>query len=90
MVGEPRAKVIPLHSNSGRSSAQRRASQRNDSARRHPSLLTDPDDRASAEQIAAVVREIDQHRNGAAGGSPVEDTPNELARAISGIAEFVT
>ena len=90
MVGEPKAKVIPLHSNSGRSSAQRRASQRNDSARRHPSLLTDPDDRASAEQIAAVVREIDQHRNGAAGGSPVEDTPNELARAISGIAEFVT
>ncbi len=89
MAGEPRAKVIPLHSNSGRSAAQRRASQRADSARRHPSLLADPDGRASAEQMAAVVREIDQHRNGAA-ETAADDTPNELARVISGIAEFVT
>ncbi|MGK2867900.1 MAG: lysophospholipid acyltransferase family protein, partial [Mycobacterium sp.] len=69
-------------------SAQRRAAQRADSARRHPSLLADPDDRASAEQMAAVVREIDQHRSGAA--EPGEDTPNEWSKAISGLAEFVT
>lgn len=90
MVGEPKAKVIPLHSISDRSSAQRRAAQRAESARRHPSLLTDSDERASAEQIAAVVREIDQHRNGVPGGPPAENAPTELARAISGIAEFVT
>jgi 1-acyl-sn-glycerol-3-phosphate acyltransferase len=88
VAGDSKAKVIPLHSNSSRSSAQRRAAQRADSARRHPSLLADPADRASAEQIAAVVREIDQHRTG--GGAPVAETPNELAKAVSGIAEFVT
>ncbi|MGE2717377.1 lysophospholipid acyltransferase family protein [Mycolicibacterium litorale] len=88
MSGESKAKVIPLHGNSGRS-ATRRAAQRSDSARRHPSLLSDPGSRASAEQIAAVVREIDQHRGGAAGGPPVADTPTELAKRISAVADFV-
>jgi 1-acyl-sn-glycerol-3-phosphate acyltransferase len=81
VAGESKAKVISLHSNSNRSSAQRRA----DSARRHPSLLADP---APSEQIAAVVREIDQHRNAAINAG--RDTPNDWARAVSGIAEFVT
>nr|WP_313775314.1 lysophospholipid acyltransferase family protein [Mycobacterium sp.] len=81
MAGETKAKVISLHSNSNRSSAKRRA----DSARRHPSLLADP---ASAEQIGAVVGEIDPHRNGAINAG--KDTPNDWARAVSGIAEFVT
>ena len=58
MAGESKAKVIPLRANSGRTTSARRAAQRADSARRHPSLLTDPDGRASAEDIAAVVREI--------------------------------
>ena len=72
MAGESKAKVIPLHSNSGRSTAARRAAaQRVDGARRHPSLLADPNNHASAEQIAAVVREIDQHR-GAAAGMPAK------------------
>ncbi|MEN4478094.1 lysophospholipid acyltransferase family protein [Mycolicibacterium cosmeticum] len=87
MAGESKAKVIPLHSNSGRSAAaQRRAAQRADSVRRHPSLLTDPGTRASAEQIAAVVREIDQHRGAGAGDE--QDTPNELCKAITAIADF--
>jgi 1-acyl-sn-glycerol-3-phosphate acyltransferase len=85
--GESKAKVIPLHGNSGRS-ASRRAAQRSDSARRHPSLLADPGSRASADQIAAVVREIDQHR-GAAGGSPVADTPTDLAKRVAGVADFI-
>lgn len=88
MPGEPKAKVIPLHGNSGRA-ASRRAAQRTDSARRHPSLLADPDGRASAEQIAAVVREMDQHRGGATGYAPVEETPTELAKRIAAVAEFV-
>ncbi|ORB31322.1 lysophospholipid acyltransferase family protein [Mycolicibacterium parafortuitum] len=90
MPGEPRAKVIPLHGNSGRSAASRRsAAQRADSASRHPSLLTDQGTRASAEQIAAVVREIDQHRGPGAGAGFDEQEPNELAQRIAGIAEFV-
>ncbi len=88
MAGESKAKVIPLHSNSGRSSAQRRAAARADGARRHPSLIEDPGNRASAEQIAAVVREID-HRRGAVGGAPVDEGPNELAQRIAAVAEFV-
>ncbi|TFV61346.1 acyltransferase family protein [Mycobacterium sp. PS03-16] len=89
MSGESKAKVIPLHGNSGRNAAARRAAQRSDSARRHPSLLSDPGGRASAEQIAAVVREIDQRRGGPAGAPPVEETPTELARRIAAVAEFV-
>jgi 1-acyl-sn-glycerol-3-phosphate acyltransferase len=90
VAGEPKAKVIPLHTNSGRTSAARRAAAaRADSSRRHPSLLADGGSRASAEQIAAVVREIDQRRSGAAGTSTVEETPNELALKIAAVAEFV-
>jgi 1-acyl-sn-glycerol-3-phosphate acyltransferase len=90
VAGEPKAKVIPLHSNSSRSSAARRASAaRAEGSRRHPSLLTDSGGRASAEQIAAVVREIDQRR-GAVGGTPtVEETPTELAKRIATVAEFI-
>jgi 1-acyl-sn-glycerol-3-phosphate acyltransferase len=89
VAGESKAKVIPLHSNSSRASAQRRAAARADGTRRHPSLLEDPGTRASAEQIAAVVREID-HRRGAAGGAPVDDEgPNELAQRIAAVAGFV-
>lgn len=89
VAGESKAKVIPLHSNPSRAAAQRRAVQRADVARRHPSLLSDPDARASAEQIAAVVREIDQHRSAAGGPVAADETPTELARRIAGIAEFV-
>jgi 1-acyl-sn-glycerol-3-phosphate acyltransferase len=90
VAGEPKAKVIPLHSNSGRSSAQRRAAAaRTESSRRHPSLLTDNGGRASAEQIAAVVREIDQRRNAVAGTPTVEETPTELAKRIAAVAEFI-
>ena len=74
VAGESKAKVIPLHSNSGRSSAQRRAAAaRAESSRRHPSVLTDTGGRASAEQIAAVVREIDQRRGAVAGTPTAED-----------------
>jgi 1-acyl-sn-glycerol-3-phosphate acyltransferase len=89
VAGESKAKVIPLHSNSGRSSAQRRAAARADGARRHPSLLEDPGTRASADQIAAVVREIDHRRSAAGGGPTADDGPNELAQRIAGVAEFV-
>lgn len=44
---------------------------------------------ASAEQIAAVVREIDQHRGGATGTPTADETPNELAKRIAAVAEFV-
>ena len=88
MAGESKAKVIPLHSNSGRS-AQRRSAARAESARRHPSLLEDPGTRASAEQIAAVVREIDDRRSSANGESAADDGPNELAQRVAAVAEFL-
>ncbi len=89
MGGESKAKVIPLHSNSSRASAQKRAAARADGARRHPSLLEDPGTRASAEQMAAVVREIDHRRGGAGGAAVVDAGPNELAQNIAAVAEFV-
>ena len=89
MVGEPRAKVIPLHANPSRAAAQRRAGQLGDAARRHPSLLSEPDSRASAEDIAAVVREINTRRG--ATGLPVEpvEEPSELAKRVAGAAAFL-
>ncbi|CAN5862484.1 lysophospholipid acyltransferase family protein [soil metagenome] len=88
MAGESKAKVIPLHGNSTRAAAARRAGQRADAARRHPSLLSDSDVRASPEQIAAVVREIDQHRTAASVPFSVDEDPNELALKIAAVAEF--
>lgn len=87
MAGEPKAKVIPLHATPGRSGAQRRSPLRADGSRRHPSLLTDPDDRASAEDIAAVVREIDARRT-AVGAPEAAPEPNELAKWVSGASAF--
>ena len=87
MSGEPKAKVIPLHGNSGRA-AQRRAAERADAARRHPSLLSGPG--GGAEDIAAVVREIDAHRSAAQGGaSEKPEEPNELARRVVAVADFM-
>src|SRR5882762_449778 len=91
VAGESKAKVIPLHSNSGgrTAAARRAAAQRAESSRRHPSVLSDSGGRASAEQIAAVVREID-HRRGAVAGMPTaENTPSELSKRIGSVAEFV-
>jgi 1-acyl-sn-glycerol-3-phosphate acyltransferase len=89
VAGEPKAKVIPLHANPGRAPAQRRTGQRAEGARRHPSLLSDAGDRASAEDMAAVVREMDAHRTAASGTSDKPQEPNELARRIGAVADFV-
>src|ERR1700678_755517 len=89
MAGDSKAKVIPLHGSSGRAAAQRRAGQRTQTSRQHPSLLSEPDTRASADEIAAVVREIDQHRRGAAGRSGGEQPNNELAKKVSAVADFL-
>jgi hypothetical protein len=89
MAGDSKAKVIPLHGNSGRAAAQRRAGQRTQASRQHPSLLSEPGTQASAEQIAAVVREIDHHRRAAGAGSEAEQPNNELAQKVSSIADFL-
>ena len=88
MAGEPKAKVIPLHANPGRGGAQRRAGQRTD-ARRHPSLLSDAEGRASAEDIEAVVREIDARRKAVSDPTETSDEPNELTLRVAAVAEFV-
>jgi 1-acyl-sn-glycerol-3-phosphate acyltransferase len=51
-------------------------------------LLSDPRGRASAEQIAAVVREIDEHRRTAAGTSASDAPLNELAQRVASVAGF--
>jgi 1-acyl-sn-glycerol-3-phosphate acyltransferase len=89
VAGEPKAKVIPLHGDPARVAAQRRAGQRADAARRHPSLLSEPGGRASAKEVAAVVREMDAHRAPASGPAETSTEPNELARRIGAVAEFV-
>jgi len=89
VAGDSRANVIPLHSNRGRVAARKRADQRAETARQHPSLLSDPRGRASAEQIAAVVREIDDRRRAAAGTSGAVEAPlNELAQRVASVAGF--
>ncbi|WIM87329.1 lysophospholipid acyltransferase family protein [Candidatus Mycobacterium wuenschmannii] len=85
MASDSKAKVIPLHGNSSRAAAQRRAGSRTQATRQHPSLLSEPDSRASADEIAAVVREIDQHRRGA----EAEQSGNELVQKVSAVADFL-
>jgi 1-acyl-sn-glycerol-3-phosphate acyltransferase len=89
MAGDSKAKVIPLHTNTSRAAAQRRAGQRTQASHQHPSLLSEPGTRASADQIAAVVREIDQHRRAAGGKSDAHESSNELAHKVSAVAEFL-
>jgi 1-acyl-sn-glycerol-3-phosphate acyltransferase len=89
VAGEPKAKVIPLHSNSGRSSAQRRAVAARAESSRHPSVVTNAGGRASAEQIAAVVREIDRRRGAVAGTPTAEETPSEAVKRLAAVAEFI-
>jgi 1-acyl-sn-glycerol-3-phosphate acyltransferase len=87
VAGEPKAKVIPLHGDPARVAAQRRASQRADAVRRHPSLLSNSG--SPAEDIAAVVHEMDTARAAASGTPETPEEPNDLARRIGAIADFV-
>lgn len=52
-------------------------------------MLSDPAGRASAEQIAAVVREIDEHRRAAGAASSADEPLNDLAQRVAGLAEFL-
>ena len=89
VTGESRANVIPLHTNRGRVAARRKAGQRAEASRQHPSLLSDPGGRASAEQIAAVVREIDDHRRGGVSPSSPDAPLNDLAQNVAAVAGFL-
>jgi 1-acyl-sn-glycerol-3-phosphate acyltransferase len=51
--------------------------------------MTDPGTTASAEQMAAVVREIDQRRFAADGAQQADEGPNELSQRIASVADFV-
>lgn len=77
MAGE-KAKVIPLHPDSGRVGA--RGAQRSGSSRRHPSAGASA---TGAEgQIEAVIREFDQRRAADSG-------PGDLVARIAGLADFL-
>lgn len=77
MAGE-KAKVIPLHPDSGRVGA--RGAQRSGSSRRHPSA--GPSASGAEEQIEAVIREFDQRRAADSG-------PGDLVARIAGLADFL-
>lgn len=83
MAIESDANVIPLHSNSSRIAVSRRNALRAEAARRHPSLLADPD-REPADGLTAVVHEF-----GAPRTDDAADEPNELGRRIGALAEFL-
>lgn len=52
-------------------------------------MLSEPTGRASAEQIAAVVREIDQRRRAASAKPEDDGSATDLVRWVSSVAEFV-
>jgi len=87
VAGDPKAKVIPLHSDSGRA-AQRRIAQRAASVRRHPSMQSDAAVQAS-EELAGVIRELESARSGSGRSAAAQEQPNELARRIGAVAEFL-
>ena len=86
VAGETRANVIPLQE-WGRVAARRRAGQRTDVSRQHPSMFSDPNGPATAEEIAAVVREIDEHRRVAGATSAPEAPLNDLAQRVAAVTD---
>ena len=89
MAGESKAKVIPLHANSGRAASQRRNVQRNAGSRRHPSLLTGADAQSAAHELADVVRDIDERRRISGTGPETQAPVNELAQRVGAITQFL-
>jgi 1-acyl-sn-glycerol-3-phosphate acyltransferase len=85
LSGDSKAKVIPLHGNSAHAAASRRAGQRAEAARRHPSLISDAEG-AAAEQLAEVIGEIDPQRVGA---GTADAPPGELAERIATVSDFL-
>lgn len=78
MAGESKAKVIPLHSRSRRDRTRVRAS-----GPRGPGSALPKPPNGSDEEIRAVLREFEQRQAEAS-----EATPGDLARRISGVADF--
>lgn len=82
MVGDSKAKVIPLHGDPNRAGS--RASQRAAAPRRHPSALPKPPT-GTAEEIDAVIREFEQRRQAATEPAVAGD----LTQRITGVADFI-
>lgn len=87
MARETEANVIPLHTNRNRAAARRRSGQRAEASRQHSS--TPSAGRNSADQIAAVVREIDERRRGTGVAAPAEAPLNDLAQRVASVAQFL-
>jgi 1-acyl-sn-glycerol-3-phosphate acyltransferase len=79
VAGDDGANVIPLRT--GRAAQRRRTDQRGGSVREH---------RAAAEQVAAVVREIDDRRRGPADEADAAQAPlNDVAQRVAAVAGFL-
>ncbi len=89
MASRPDTAVISLNEYQRSAVAGRRAVRRVDDMRRRPSMLSGQDyTGAPSQDIAAVVREIDEHRNRVMSTDAPAQT-NELARRVAGVAEFL-
>ncbi|MFV0494495.1 lysophospholipid acyltransferase family protein [Mycobacterium sp.] len=90
MAGEKKANVIPLHSDRSRVAARRPAvDSPSDKPRQHPSTHSGRNSRASAEELAAVVREIDEQRRTQGDPTAAEPQPSDLALRVAAVAGFL-
>ena len=88
MAGETEANVIPLHANRGRVATRRRSGQRPEASRQQLSPSS-ARGRNPADQIAAVVREIDERRRAGGLVAPTEVPLNDLAHRVASVAKFL-
>jgi len=89
VASEPNAAVIALDAHRVRTSAGNRAAKRADAMRRHPSAVSRRDRRASGDEIAASVGEIAAHRAWSGAARETPEKPNELARRVAAVAQFL-
>jgi 1-acyl-sn-glycerol-3-phosphate acyltransferase len=88
VASAPEGIVVSLDAYAAATVAERRASQRADDMRRHPSMLYRRDGGAPRKDIAGVVRDIHGRRaGGASGEAPAERS--QLAGRVAVVAEFL-
>lgn len=87
MTGDRGATVIPLHSDRARSAARKLAESRGQRSAQHPSVIADPRGGATAEQVEAVIRVIDERQAGVPTDS--DEPLNDLALKVGAVAAFL-
>jgi 1-acyl-sn-glycerol-3-phosphate acyltransferase len=89
MATAPNAKVIPLQRYAVETAATRRAQQRAEGMRQHPSAQPRRQGAASGYDLDAVVRPIHAHWSAASSAGETAAVPNALATRVAAVAEFL-